>query len=233
MKVGSFSIPEITQGKHNAKDSRLDKLCEIVKPKKKTYVQVEITAEDSLQDADAILTLKDSRQDLILKDLEFVETRTERATEDAEKALLAKLKEILEKEDFVFNLALSEEEKKAVAVYGLLTSKPVITLEPRDLADLDGLLVGILRDIGYISFFTAAEREGHAWLVKKGTTAWEAAGLIHSDMQKGFIRAEIISFDAFLQAGGEAQAKQAGYMRLEQKEYIMQDGDIVNFRFNK
>ncbi|OGX16851.1 MAG: hypothetical protein A3K83_04210 [Omnitrophica WOR_2 bacterium RBG_13_44_8b] len=233
MKIGAFSITEISLGKHNAKDTRLDKLCDIVKPKKKTYVQVEITGEDSLQDADAILTLKDSRTDLILKDLEFVETRLSRATEDAEKALLAKLKEILEKEDFVFNLALSEQEKKAIAVYGLLTNKPVIALESKDLADLDGLLVGILRDIGYNSFFTAGERESRAWLTKKGTNAWEASGLIHSDIQKGFIRAEVISFDDYIQAGGETQAKQAGYMRLEQKEYVMQDGDIVNFRFNK
>ena len=70
-------------------------------------------------------------------------------------------------------------------------------------------------------------------LIKKGITAWEAAGGIHSDIQKGFIRAEIISFNDFLSCGGETQAKQAGKMRLEQKNYIMQDTDLVNFRFNK
>ena len=68
---------------------------------------------------------------------------------------------------------------------------------------------------------------------KKGISAWEAAGTIHSDIQKGFIRAEIINFNDFIQAGGESQAKQAGKMRLEPKDYIMQDTDLVNFRFNK
>ena len=70
-------------------------------------------------------------------------------------------------------------------------------------------------------------------MLKKGSSAWEASGAIHSDIQKGFIRAEVISFNDFIQCGGETQAKQAGKMRLEQKEYVMQDADLVNFRFNK
>ena len=76
-------------------------------------------------------------------------------------------------------------------------------------------------------------RASRAWPIRKGTTAWEAAGTIHSDIQKGFIRAEIISFADFLAAGGETQAKRAGKLRLELKQYVVQDYDLVNFRFNK
>jgi ribosome-binding ATPase YchF (GTP1/OBG family) len=234
MRISAFSLPDITLGKHNVKDNRLDELEKIVKSKKKTYVQVEIAGEEGLQDADVILTLKDSLADLILKDLEFIETRLAHATEDSERVLLSKLKETLEKENFIFNSALSEEEKKAISAYGLLTNKPISVLETKELADFDNLLVGIIKQSGFISFFTTTgEKEARAWLVKKGSNAWEAAGLIHSDIQRGFIRAEIIGFDDFIQSGGEAQAKQAGKMHLEQKEYVMQDGDIVNFRFNK
>ena len=68
---------------------------------------------------------------------------------------------------------------------------------------------------------------------KQGATAWEAAGTIHTDIQKGFIRAEVISFADFLAAGGETQAKRAGKQRLEQKQYVVQDYDLMNFRFNK
>ena len=68
---------------------------------------------------------------------------------------------------------------------------------------------------------------------RRGATAWEAAGAIHSDIQKGFIRAEIISYADFIQAGGETQAKRAGKLRLETKTYVVQDYDLVNFRFNK
>ncbi|MCX5702893.1 MAG: DUF933 domain-containing protein, partial [Candidatus Omnitrophica bacterium] len=182
---------------------------------------------------DVILALKDSRADLVLKDLEFIETRLANATEESEKALLNKLKTILEKEEFIFNTTLNEEEKRNISVYGLVTVKPIVLAEEEDLDDLNGLLARCLRDSGFISFLTAGERESRAWLIKKGTTAWEAAGSVHSDIQRGFIRAEIISFDDFIQAGSEAGAKQSGKLRLEQKDYLMQDGDWANFRFNK
>ena len=104
---------------------------------------------------------------------------------------------------------------------------------PKPLDDPNALLARVLQESGFISFFTAGEKEARAWLITKGTNAWETAGCIHSDIQKGFIRAEIISFNDFIQAGGENQAKQAGKMRLEPKEYVMQDADIVNFRFNR
>jgi hypothetical protein len=233
MKICIFSIPDISLGKHNVKDLRLDQVDQISKAKKKTYVQVELVEESAAQDADVILILKDSRVDLILKDLDFIETRLSRTEDDTEKTLLNKLKSALEKEDFVFSAQLSEDEKKLISVYGLLSSKPVTVVETKDLQGLDTVLSKVLAESDFISFFTTGEKETRAWLIKKGTTAWEAAGVVHSDIQKGFIRAEIISFDDFIQSGGESQARQAGRLRLEQKDYVMQDADLVNFRFNK
>ncbi|MDD5238224.1 MAG: DUF933 domain-containing protein [Candidatus Omnitrophica bacterium] len=233
MKISVFSISEINLGKHNIKDERLDQVDKISKAKKKTYIQVELTAGDAALDADAILVMKDSVPDLILKDLEFVETRLSRATEDSEKALLNKLKDILEKESFVSQASFSEEEKKTISGYGLLTNKPVTAAQKEELEDIDKLLARCFRESGFISFFTTGEKETRAWLIKKGITAWEAAGSIHSDIQRGFIRAEIISFEDFIGSGGETGTKQAGKLRLEQKNYVMQDADLVNFRFNK
>jgi hypothetical protein len=86
--------------------------------------------------------------------------------------------------------------------------------------------------LGLISFLTAGEPEVRAWTIKKDTKAVDAAGAIHSDIQRGFIRAEIVAYDAFIEAGSMAKAKDAGTVRLEGKDYIMQDGDIVLFRFN-
>lgn len=233
MKISVFSIPDISLGKHNVKDTRLDEVDKITKAKKKTYIQVELVGDDGALEADAILTLKDSKTDLILRDLEFAETRLSRAEQDAEKALLNKLKNILEKEEFVIGNEFSVEEKKAMSAYNLFTNRPVTVAEKKDLDDLGGLLGRTVRESGFISFFTTGEKETRAWLIKKGITAWEAAGAVHSDIQRGFIRAEIISFNDFIQSGGESQAKQAGKLRLEQKDYIMQDTDLVNFRFNK
>lgn len=233
MKIGVFSIPQITPGKHNVKDPRLDEVHKITKSKKKTYVQIETVAEELYLEADAIMAPQEFLADLILRDMEFVETRLGRSVEEAEKAILAKLKAALEKEELIFKVALSDEEKKMISGYSLLTSRPVVILTKDELEHPDNALGRVLREAGFISFFTTGEKETRAWLIARGTTAWEAAGAVHSDIQKGFIRAEIITFEDFISSGGETAAKQAGKQRLEQKDYLMQDADLVNFRFNK
>ena len=233
MKISVFSLPDIPLGKHSVKDPRLDQVDKLVKAKKKTYVQVELVGEAEAAEADAILVAQGSRTDLILKDLDFLDTRLGRSESEQEKAVLNKLKLILEKEEFIFNSGLAAEEKQAISSYTLLTQKPVIVAEASDTQDPDNLLSRALKEAGFISFFTAGEKETRAWLIRQGATAWEASGAIHSDIQRGFIRAEIISLDDFIQSGGETPAKQAGKMRLEQKDYVMQDADLANFRFNK
>ena len=86
--------------------------------------------------------------------------------------------------------------------------------------------------LGLMSYFTAGVKEVRAWTIRKNTTAPKAAAVIHNDFEKGFIRAEVIAYNDFIACGGEAKAKEAGKMRLEGKEYIVQDGDIMHFRFN-
>ncbi|HHB94952.1 MAG TPA: redox-regulated ATPase YchF, partial [Campylobacterales bacterium] len=86
--------------------------------------------------------------------------------------------------------------------------------------------------LGLQSYFTAGVKEVRAWTIHKGTTAPKAAAVIHNDFEKGFIRAEVISYEDFIKYGGEQGAKEAGKNRLEGKEYIVQDGDIMHFRFN-
>ncbi len=82
------------------------------------------------------------------------------------------------------------------------------------------------------TYFTAGVKEVRAWTIPIGATAPQAAGVIHTDFEKGFIRAEVIAFDDFIQYQGEHGAKEAGKWRLEGKEYIVQDGDVMHFRFN-
>jgi ribosome-binding ATPase YchF (GTP1/OBG family) len=82
------------------------------------------------------------------------------------------------------------------------------------------------------TYFTAGVEEVRAWTVKVGATAPQAAGVIHTDFEKGFIRAEVIAYNDFIQFKGEAGAKEAGKWRLEGKEYIVKDGDVMHFRFN-
>ena len=86
--------------------------------------------------------------------------------------------------------------------------------------------------LGLHSFFTATPKESRAWSVPIGSSAFEAAGKIHTDFQRGFIRAEVISHKDYVKYGGEAGAKSAGVWRLEGKDYVVQDGDVMFFRFN-
>lgn len=97
---------------------------------------------------------------------------------------------------------------------------------------LETLAQAAYKLLGLQSFFTAGEMEVKAWTVRQGATAPQAAGVIHTDFERGFIKAETIAYDDYIELGGEQGAKAAGRLRMEGKEYVMHDGDVVHFRFN-
>jgi hypothetical protein len=97
---------------------------------------------------------------------------------------------------------------------------------------LDQLARKGFHTLGLQTYLTAGPKEARAWTIKQGWTAPQAAGVIHTDFQRGFIKAEIVSFDDLVEAGSMAAAKAAGKVRMEGKDYVMQDGDVVEFRFN-
>jgi GTP-binding protein YchF len=97
---------------------------------------------------------------------------------------------------------------------------------------LDGLIRAAYSALALETYFTAGVKEVRAWTIHKGSTAPQAAGVIHTDFEKGFIRSETIAFEDFAACGGEQKAKEAGKMRTEGKEYIVKDGDVMHFRFN-
>ena len=102
----------------------------------------------------------------------------------------------------------------------------------QDSSGLDRLIQECYGLLGLMSFLTAGEKEVRAWTIKKGTKAPQAAGAIHTDFERGFIKAEIVNYDDLIKTGSMAAAKEKGLVRQEGKEYIMQDGDVVLFRFN-
>jgi ribosome-binding ATPase YchF (GTP1/OBG family) len=86
--------------------------------------------------------------------------------------------------------------------------------------------------LGLVTYFTVGPKEARAWTVTRGTRAPEAAGVIHTDFERGFIRAETIAYDDYVKLGGEAGARDAGRLRLEGRDYVVADGDVMHFRFN-
>jgi ribosome-binding ATPase YchF (GTP1/OBG family) len=97
---------------------------------------------------------------------------------------------------------------------------------------LDTVIAKTYELLGLISYLTAGEDECRTWPLRRGSTAPQAAGVIHSDFEKGFIRAEVIGYEDFIKAGTFKKAKELGLARLEGKEYVVRDGDIIEFRFN-
>ena len=139
--------------------------------------------------------------------------------------------------------AIAREEGSEVVVIsnkieselaGLADEEKVEFLEDMNLSEpgLNRLIRSGYKLLGLQQYFTAGPKEVRAWTIKKGLDAPQAAGKIHSDFEKGFIRAEVVSFDDFVSAGGEHKAKEAGKWRLEGKDYIVSDGDVIHFRFN-
>ena len=172
----------------------------------------------------------------------------------AELPLLERIIEGLGEAKPVRAQGLEEEELEMIKELTLLTAKPslyVANISEDEIAELsEEESAAFLEDLGLeesgltklikasyallglINYFTAGEMEARAWTIVNGTKAPQAAGKIHSDIEKGFIRAEIVSFDDLQACGSQNAAKEKGLVRLEGKDYVMKDGDVTHFRFN-
>lgn len=246
---------------------------------------------DPVRDAETV------ELEMIFGDLELIDTRLKRIEDglkrgkkpdEAERKLLIKCKEILEKETPLRDVTFSEEEDKAMRHLQFMSIKPVVVLlnvSEDDInsdktiglnSELKGLFKGKQVDViylcgkiemdiaqmspddakvflddlnisepasnmlirvsysllGLISFLTVGEDEVRAWTINNGLDAQKAAGKIHSDIERGFIRAEVVAYNDFIENDGMAGARDKGLLRLEGKTYTVKDGDIINFRFN-
>lgn len=228
MKIAVFGI-DFPLGKKNLTDDRLDRLKDIFHSPKVTFIQIEFQDNTHIKDADGILCETKAKLDLILQDLEIIE---QRLAVEQNKDLFLRCQEALEKEILLNEVPMAEEEKKLLANLNLVTLKPITFQDKENLAPVPEIIRSIYTACGMISFFTVNEKELRAWSIKKGTTVFEAAGLIHSDIQRGFIRAEVAGFEDLIKSGGLNQAKAKGSVGLEDKGYIVRDGDLIQIRFN-
>ena len=128
--------------------------------------------------------------------------------------------------------AIAKSENAEIIVISAAIEEEIAQMSPIGQSGLDRLITACYRLLGLISFLTAGEDECRAWTIVNGTKAPQAAGKIHTDFEKGFIRAEIVPFDTLVELGSMAACKEKGLVRSEGKDYVMKDGDIVLFRFN-
>ena len=202
---------------------------------------------------DPVRDIETINLELIFSDLEILERRIAKTTRGArndktlakELELLNKLKAHLEDGNLAISYETEDEDELAwIPTYNLRTAKPVISeldddeksmfLEDLGLSEsgLEKLIRASYSLLGLLSYLTAGEKETRAWTITKGTKAPQAAGKIHSDFERGFIRAEVINYQELLDSKTYAAAKEKGLVRLEGKDYVVQDGDVILFRFN-
>ena len=224
-------------------NKRLDKARKKLKADKKYQTEIDLfeKIKKTLEEGKSARTLDFNEDELPIvketfllttKPILYVANISESQIDNAENdPLVLKVKEYAAQENAeVIPLCVKIEEELS----GLEDDDKKEMLEAMGLEEsgLDKVIKRSYDLLGLMSFLTAGEPEVRAWTIKKGTKAPQAAGKIHSDIERGFIKAEVVSFDDLISSGGMVQAKEKGLVRQEGKEYIMQDGDIVLFKFN-
>ena len=224
-------------------NKRLDKARKNLKADKKYQEEIDLLEKikENLENGISARALEfNEDEEVLVKDMFLLTTKpilyianvSEEQMENAENdELVLKVKEYASKENAeVIPLCVKIEEELS----GLEEDDKKEMLEALGLQEsgLDKVIKKSYDLLGLMSFLTAGEPEVRAWTIKKGTKAPQAAGKIHSDIERGFIKAEIVSYDDLIREGSMNAAKEKGLVRSEGKEYIMQDGDIVLFKFN-
>ena len=224
-------------------NKRLDKAKKNLKADKKYQFEIDLLEKikQTLENGLSARTLEfNEDEQLLVKDMFLLTTKpilyianvSEEQLQDAENdPLVLKVKEYAKRENAdVIPLCVKIEEELS----SLEDDDKKEMLEALGLSEsgLDKVIKKSYDLLGLMSFLTAGEPEVRAWTIKKGTKAPEAAGKIHSDIRRGFIKAEVVSYDDLMKEGSMLAAKEKGLVRSEGKEYIMQDGDIVLFKFN-
>jgi ribosome-binding ATPase YchF (GTP1/OBG family) len=213
------------------------------------------------EDADPAADLETLRLELIVADREHVDRRLERVRKEAKSGDRGKRQEVETTERLLAYLddgrPLSEWSGEIPAALEPLTTKPLIPLEngpggidcalemelaelvPEEAAEfrsgpsaLDDVVLRLKEALGLVTFFTIGDTEARSWTLQEGQTALDAAESVHSDIARGFIRCEVIRWDDLLECGSHAEAARRGLQRLEGKTYVVQDGDVLNIRFN-
>ncbi len=224
-------------------DKRLDKATKNLKADKKYQFEIDLIKrlKDNLNKGIPVRALEFSEEEqeimkdmflLTAKPIIYIANISEEQLQNAENEEMVKqVKEYASKEKAeVIPLCVKIEEELS----GLDEQDKKEMLEALGLEEsgLDKLIKKSYSLLGLISFLTAGEPEVRAWTIKKGTKAPQAAGKIHSDIERGFIKAEVVSYDDLMKAGSMVSAKEKGLVRQEGKDYVMEDGDIVLFKFN-
>jgi hypothetical protein len=221
-----FDLPE---GKVKYQDERVTTLEQKLSPKKITPFYVEFTGDD-FSHCDSFLVAQERAWDLLILDMEKLEARQDRSGDAVEKELMTKCLNYLEQEVPLCDGDFTESELSLLKTLAPLSLKPTLIL--REAPELNDAITMILKKSGIIFFYTADKKEVHAWPVPRDSDIVTCAGKIHSDLARGFIKADIVNYDDFMQVYNMQEARSKGVVKLVDRDYTIQEGDIIEIRFN-
>jgi len=221
---------DLPPGKVKYDDGYLSELAAKFKPTKSAPYYFEFLPDD-YETSHAIVIASDELLDLLIPDIERIENLLIRLDDANAKPVLDKCLAHLEAEMPLCDLPLEDSEKAIVNGYGLLSSKPTVAFEA-PFTDVNQVCDAILDKAGMMFFYTLNKQEVHAWLVEKGTDAVTCAGQIHSDLARGFIKAELVSCDDMLESHSLQDARSKNLTNLVGEDYIIPENTILEVRFN-
>ena len=231
MKIGVVGL-DIPEGKVKYRDEILLELEKKFEPKKVSPYFFEFVFDESaFVHCDAFAVHQDEALDLLIQDIEKLETRLEHSPEVLEEQLIKKSLACLEEEKAVCDLEMNDEEKKLMTALAPLSFKPTLIIAEKS-PEVNQLLRQVMDKAGVSFFYTAGKPEVHAWFIKKGTDIVTCAGKIHSDLARGFIKAEIVNYTDYRIAHNLQDARKKGLSRLVDRDYLIQEGDVIDIRFN-
>ncbi|MFO8052920.1 MAG: DUF933 domain-containing protein [Candidatus Omnitrophota bacterium] len=232
MKIFNFGL-NLESKKYNYQNKDFKKLVDKFSPDKKNPYSVEFIETD-LEKSDAVVINKTKLLDFVLIDLEKIEQRLNRTQDQKEKEILKQAQGYLEAEKVLSNCDLGEESSAFLKNLQLVSLKPIVVKDSFQGEDqqIQGLIEEVLEAAGRILFFTASDKEVKAWNLKQGKTVLEAAGRIHSDLMRGFIRAEVVNCKNLDDFYNMAEARSKGLVQTVGKDYVVQAGDIIYIKFS-
>ena len=229
MKIAYTGL-ELPEGKVKYNDAILADLEGMFDPDKVTPFYFELLPDD-YETAEGIAITNERILDLLILDMEKTEARLSLVDEKNEKAVLEKCLTQLEEEKPVCDLELDEGEREIINAFGLLSFKPTAVFEDTA-ATADLVCAEVMAKANVMFFYTAGKKEGHAWFVEKNANAVTCAGKIHTDLARGFIKAEIVSHAELMTVHNFKDAGSKGLTKLVDADFLVPEKTVLDIRFN-
>ncbi len=228
MKIG-HNCPGLPEGKVKYSDDKMQALVDKCRPKKVTPFYAEFI-KDEFVHTDVIVIPEGTILDILILDMEKCEARIARSEDPDEKALMQKCITYLEQEKPLGECAFSEEEMERLRKLAPISLKPVLQIDGT--METNYVILQALEKANIMFFYTAGPKEVHAWPIAKDADIVTCAGRIHTDLARGFIKGEVVSYHDFMQCHSFNDCRKKGLVNVVDRGHRIQNGDIIEIRFN-